>query len=73
MQPVLDVFEAIQSARMLRVLKPDPVPDALIQRVLEAAICAPSAGNAQPRTSPGRCAHSAAARVALSVTSTSAP
>ena len=43
----VDVFEAIHTARMLRVLKPDPVPDALIQRILEAAIAAPSAGNAQ--------------------------
>jgi nitroreductase len=47
MPPIVDVFEAIHTARMLRVLKPDPVPDALIQRILEAAICAPSAGNAQ--------------------------
>jgi nitroreductase len=47
MPPAVDVFEAIQTARMLRVLKPDPVPDALIERILEAAICAPSAGNAQ--------------------------
>jgi nitroreductase len=47
MPPAVDVFEAIQTARMLRVLKPDPVPDALIERILEAATCAPSAGNAQ--------------------------
>ena len=47
MSPDLDVFEAIRTARMLRVLKPDPVPDALIERILEAAICAPSAGNTQ--------------------------
>src|SRR5215468_5547569 len=47
MPDAVDVFEAIHTARMLRVLKPDPVPDALIQRILEAAVCAPSAGNAQ--------------------------
>ena len=47
MPPAVDVFEAIHTARMLRVLKPDPVPDALIERILDAAICAPSAGNAQ--------------------------
>jgi nitroreductase len=47
MPPGVDVFEAIHTARMLRVLKPDPVPDALIERILEAAICAPSAGNSQ--------------------------
>jgi len=47
MPPAVDVFEAIHTARMLRVLKPDPVPDALIEGILEAATCAPSAGNAQ--------------------------
>jgi nitroreductase len=43
----LSVFEAIHTARALRRLKPDPVPEALITQVLDAAICAPSAGNAQ--------------------------
>jgi nitroreductase len=41
------LFEAIRTARSLRRLKPDPVPEALITHVLEAAICAPSGGNAQ--------------------------
>jgi nitroreductase len=31
----------------MRRLKPDPVPDALIRRILEAAIYAPNGGNAQ--------------------------
>jgi len=43
----LGVFEAIYTARALRKLKPDPVPRSLIERVLDAAIRAPSAGNAQ--------------------------
>jgi nitroreductase len=43
----LGVFEAIHTARALRRLKPDPVPQALITRILDAAIRAPSAGNAQ--------------------------
>ncbi len=43
----LGVFEAIYTARALRKLKPDPVPESLIERVLDAAIRAPSAGNAQ--------------------------
>ncbi len=43
----IGLFEAIYSARSLRRLKPDPVPDALITRILDAAIRAPSAGNAQ--------------------------
>src|SRR5262245_37234192 len=43
----LGVFEAIATARVLRRLKPDPVPQPHIDQVLAAAICAPSAGNAQ--------------------------
>jgi nitroreductase len=43
----LGVFEAIHTARALRRLKPDPVPEELITRILDAAIRAPSAGNAQ--------------------------
>ena len=43
----LSVFEAIHTARALRRLKPDPVPEGLITQVLDAAIRAPSAGNAQ--------------------------
>jgi nitroreductase len=43
----IGLFEAIYSARTLRRLKPDPVPDELITQVLDAAIRAPSAGNAQ--------------------------
>jgi nitroreductase len=41
------LFEAIYTARALRRLKPDPVPEDLITRVLDAAIRAPSGGNAQ--------------------------
>jgi nitroreductase len=43
----IGLFEAIHSARSLRRLKPDPVPDELIAKILDAAIRAPSAGNAQ--------------------------
>jgi nitroreductase len=45
--PEIGLFEAMYSARALRRLKPDPVPDANVTRVLDAAIRAPSAGNAQ--------------------------
>ena len=41
------LFEAIYTARALRRLKPDPVPEALISRVLDAAIRASTGGNAQ--------------------------
>lgn len=45
--PDIELFEAIHSARSLRRLKPDPVPETLITQLLDAAIRAPSAGNAQ--------------------------
>jgi nitroreductase len=47
MSPELDVFEIIGTTRAMRRLKPDPVPDALVRRILEAATCAPSASNGQ--------------------------
>ena len=43
----IDVFEAIHTARAFRRFKPDPVPEAVITQILDAAIRAPSAGNAQ--------------------------
>ncbi len=42
-----DVFEVIYGARAQRHLRPDPVPEELITRVIDAATRAPSAGNAQ--------------------------
>ena len=45
--PEIGLFEAIHTARSLRRFKPDPVPEALITQVLDAAMRAPSAGNAQ--------------------------
>ncbi|MBN8873667.1 MAG: nitroreductase family protein [Rhodospirillales bacterium] len=45
--PAIGLFDAIHTARAQRRLRPDPVPDALITQVLDAAIRAPSAGNAQ--------------------------
>lgn len=44
----MDIFEAINTTRAMRRLKPDPVPEELIWKVLEAAIRAPSGGNRQP-------------------------
>jgi nitroreductase len=43
----IGLFETIYSARALRRFKPDPVPEELLTGVLDAAIRAPSAGNAQ--------------------------
>jgi nitroreductase len=41
------LFEAMYSARALRRFKPDPVPDEIMTKVLDAAIRAPSGSNAQ--------------------------
>jgi nitroreductase len=43
----LGLFEEIYTARALRRLKPDPVPDEVITKLLDAAIRAPSASNTQ--------------------------
>jgi nitroreductase len=43
----IDLFEAISTTRAMRRLRPDPVPDALIARIIEAGVCAASGGNAQ--------------------------
>ena len=44
----MTVMEAIQSRRSVRKYKPDPVPDEVLGRVLEAARLAPSGKNLQP-------------------------
>ncbi len=43
----IGLFEAMYTARSLRHLKPDPVPEALITKVIDAAIRASSGGNTQ--------------------------
>lgn len=46
--PELDVREAMSTLRAVRKLRPDPIPDDVLERVLEAASFAPTGGNAQP-------------------------
>ena len=43
----IGVFEAMHTCRAIRYLKPDPVPDELIRKILDAAIRAPSGSNRQ--------------------------
>src|SRR5215471_404903 len=43
----IGLFEVMYSTRALRRFKTDPVPEELLTRILNAAIRAPSAGNAQ--------------------------
>ena len=42
------LYDALCTTRAIRRLRPDPIPDDVLERVLRAAICAPSGGNAQP-------------------------
>jgi nitroreductase len=42
-----DLFEIMRTTRSMRRLKPDPVPDELVQKILEAGTYAPSGGNMQ--------------------------
>src|SRR5256885_17046833 len=42
-----DLFEIMQTMRAMRRLKPDPVPDALIRKIIQAGVCAPNGGNTQ--------------------------
>lgn len=44
----IDVYEAMRTLRAVRRLKPDPIPDTTLRRVLEAASWAPTGGNVQP-------------------------
>ena len=44
----MQTFEAIFTRKSIREYKPQPVPDELVQEILEAAMQAPSAGNQQP-------------------------
>ncbi len=42
-----DLFEIMQTMRAMRRLKPDPVPDELIKKILQAGTCAPNGRNPQ--------------------------
>ncbi len=43
----MDVFEALYTTRAMRRVRPDPIPQEAQRRILDAAIRAPSGGNAQ--------------------------
>jgi nitroreductase len=42
-----DLFDIIGTTRAMRRLKPDPVPEELIQKILRAGVCAANGGNTQ--------------------------
>src|SRR6185369_1456052 len=43
----VDFFDVVTTQRAMRRLKPDPIPDAVLRQIMDAAICAPSGGNRQ--------------------------
>jgi nitroreductase/alkylhydroperoxidase family enzyme len=50
-QPVragIDLYDAASTTRAVRRLRPDPIPEEILRRVLRAATWAPSGGNLQP-------------------------
>jgi len=45
---VADLYEMMSTLRAVRRLRPDPIPDDVLGRVLQAACWAPTGGNQQP-------------------------
>ena len=45
----MDLFDVMSTCHALRRLRPDPVPDAVVRRLVEAANYAPSGRNLQHR------------------------
>ena len=43
-----DLYETMSTLRAVRKLRPDPIPDDVLNRVLQAACWAPTGGNNQP-------------------------
>ena len=44
----MDIYDVIRTRRSVRAYRPDPIPEEVLTRVLDAARVAPSAGNRQP-------------------------
>ncbi|MGH9291515.1 MAG: nitroreductase family protein [Acidimicrobiales bacterium] len=44
----MELYEALYTTRAMRRVRPDPIPNDVQARILDAAIRAPSGGNAQP-------------------------
>ncbi|MFI5953907.1 nitroreductase family protein [Cryptosporangium sp. NPDC051539] len=47
MSETIDLFEAMETCRSIRRIRPDPLPDELLERLIHYATRAPSAGNRQ--------------------------
>ncbi len=44
----MDIYDAMSTLRAVRRLRPDPIPDDVLERVLQAGCWAPTGGNQQP-------------------------
>jgi len=44
----MDLYDAMSTLRAVRRLRPDPIPDEVLERVLQAACWSPTGGNQQP-------------------------
>jgi nitroreductase len=44
----MEVYECIRTRRTIREFKPDPVPEEVVYKILQAARWAPSSSNSQP-------------------------
>lgn len=44
----MDLYDSMSTLRAVRRLRPDPIPDEVIERVLQAACWSPTGGNQQP-------------------------
>ncbi len=47
-QTEMGLYEAMSTLRAVRRLRPDPIPDDVLRRVIQAACWAPTGGNQQP-------------------------
>lgn len=47
-QTSADLYETMSTLRAVRKLRPDPIPEDVLERVLQAACWAPTGGNMQP-------------------------
>src|SRR3989442_14117586 len=43
----MDFFDVVTTQRAIRRLKTDPIPDAALRQIMDAALCAPSGGKRQ--------------------------
>lgn len=48
MPDMAELYETMSTLRAVRKLRPDPIPDDVLERVLQAACWAPTGGNQQP-------------------------